>query len=404
MKTTVCIDCAGAPINHTLEKLSVTLDYGMLAYLTPVETLRKTVETAFAKLKPRNFSITVVNLFVRIKVLKLVDAPRITDNYRTRVLWESAPSRGIAMYGINILNFPTQLFMAHFQNQKQVFLTLPRPQGAHSDSLEWMDNKAIMKSRFITAGIPVANGKICFSKASALNVFRQLNKPVIVKPILGSRSRHTTIHIQTETELFQAVTVAKKISPWVIVEEELIGAVYRATVIGGKLFAVLRRDPPFVVGDGTNNVKDLVEKENNNPIRKGPIFHEITVDEEALAELARQGLSLSSIPQNGQKVTLNQKVGRGSGGSNTDVTDQVHPDNDLLFEKIGHVLADPLVGVDFIISDISQSWRLQDKCGVIECNAMPFIDLHHYPGEGQSRDAAGALWDVVFPQTIQYPE
>jgi cyanophycin synthetase len=172
--------------------------------------------------------------------------------------------------------------------------------------------------------------------------------------------------------------------------------VYRATVIGGKVVGVLRREPPHVIGDGTYTVKELIEQENKNPLRHGSIFHTLVVGPEAHTELKRQQLTLDSIPSAGQMVSLNQKVSRGEGASNSDVTDETHPDNIQLFEKIGQVLEDPLVGIDFIIPDMTNSWQEQD-CGVIECNAMPFIDLHHYPLTGKPRDAAGALWDLVFP-------
>jgi hypothetical protein len=39
----------------------------------------------------------------------------------------------------------------------------------------------------------------------------------------------------------------------------------------------------------------------------------------------------------------------------------------------------------------------QQPCGVIECNSLPFIDLHHFPLYGNVVNAAGALWDSVFP-------
>ena len=59
--------------------------------------------------------------------------------------------------------------------------------------------------------------------------------------------------------------------------------------------------------------------------------------------------------------------------------------------------ADPLVGVDFIMEDARVPWQEQERCGVIECNSLPFIDLHHYPLYGEPRNVAGALWDIVFP-------
>ena len=87
------------------------------------------------------------------------------------------------------------------------------------------------------------------------------------------------------------------------------------------------------------------------------------------------------------------------GASNTDVTDDIHLDNRVLLENIGALLKDPLVGVDFIMQDASRSWREQERAGVIECNSLPFIDLHHYPLNGAPRNVAGALWDIIYPKS-----
>ena len=59
------------------------------------------------------------------------------------------------------------------------------------------------------------------------------------------------------------------------------------------------------------------------------------------------------------------------------------------------MLDDPLVGVDFMMDDMARSWKEQ-KCGVIECNSLPFIDLHHFPLKGPARNAAGNVWDLIF--------
>ena len=188
---------------------------------------------------------------------------------------------------------------------------------------------------------------------------------------------------------------AKQLSPWVVVEEELSGMVYRATLIGGELFGVIRREPPNVIGDGISTVRQLVDNENVRNERHGSIFHIIADGEAADAELVRQGLSWDSVPAPGQMVFLNQKVSRGVGASTTDVTEIVHPENKILFERIAKLLNDSLVGVDFIIEDITKPWHDTPACGVIECNSLPFIDLHHYPLNGSPRNAAGALWDIL---------
>jgi len=81
----------------------------------------------------------------------------------------------------------------------------------------------------------------------------------------------------------------------------------------------------------------------------------------------------------------------------SDVTDDIHPDNRKLLEDAAAELNDPVVGIDFIIGDIKVSWKEQDRSGIIECNSLPFIDLHHYPLSGKPRNVAGAVWDIIFP-------
>jgi cyanophycin synthetase len=131
----------------------------------------------------------------------------------------------------------------------------------------------------------------------------------------------------------------------------------------------------------------------------GPIFHKITIDKEAEEELTRQDIKLTDIVEKGKVITFSQKTSRGCGGTTTEVTNIVHKDNIEMLEHIGTFLKDPLVGVDFIMKDITRSWHEENHCGIIECNSLPFIDLHHYPLFGKPNNVAGALWDIVMPES-----
>jgi len=181
-----------------------------------------------------------------------------------------------------------------------------------------------------------------------------------------------------------------------MIEEELSGFVFRGTLIGKKLEGVLRREPAYVIADGVHTVRELIDIENKNPLRHGPIFHEVALDADAVQELAHWGYTGDTIVENGKVIPLGQKTSRGVGGGITDVTDDIHPDNKILLEHIAEVLDDPLIGVDFIMDDISISWKDQPKCGVIECNSAPFIDLHHFPLVGKPRNLAAKLWDIIY--------
>jgi cyanophycin synthetase len=170
-------------------------------------------------------------------------------------------------------------------------------------------------------------------------------------------------------------------------------------LIGGKFVGMVRRDEPAVKGDGVHTLQELMEEENKRPERMGPIFHKIIIDKEAEKELERQNIKLDEIPEAGRVVTFSQKTSRGCGGTTTEVTDTTHSDNIEMLEHVARFLNDPLVGVDLIMEDSAKSWKEQPHSGIIECNSLPFIDLHHYVLFGKPNNVAGKLWDLVLPES-----
>lgn len=408
-----CPDCGPVPIHHGLSKAILIIDW----LSTPLNKVSIALTRLVSKIF-NGFGIDDIGyifwLLSKVGLAKVNYVPDDLNSDRAKCIWEAANARGIKVKEIRAFGRTLELFVAEYNGKKLLFEGLPRPKGPHSKGYYWMDNKAQMRAEFIKAGIPVAFGGVAFTFNAAKKVLERVKALhqesliseksigsgfVITKPHIGSRSRHTNIHLETEQDLMRGFKIAKKLSPFVIVEQELAGMVHRAAVLGGKLVAVLRREPPYVVGDGVSTVKQLIVLENENPKRQGPYFHQIPIDEQTEAELVRLGLSYDFVPSLGQTVIVRNNIGRSSGGSNSDVTDLVHPDNKILFEKVATVVGDSIIGIDFIIEDISKSWKEQYPCGVIECNSVPFLDLHHFPLRGKAIDTSSALWDVVWPET-----
>lgn len=387
-----CPDCGGAPVNHAVTYVSILLSILIEPWTNWMEKLIP--ESSFDWLGP---AITKTLTFFRLG--KITYEPQEDDSGRTRVLWEEAKKREIKMYEFRLFGIGHDIFVSNYNGDKRFFDVLPRPKIYNPKGLEWMDNKGEMKKHFEKAGIKVSPGGVTHSVKNALKIFYSLDKPVITKPNLGSRSRHTTTHISDEKEFIIAFKKARQLSPWVMIEEELSGYVFRGTLIGGKLIAVLRREPAYVIGDGIHNVKELIDIENKNPLRNGKIFHQLSLDKEAMKELTHWNRNENTIPKKDEIITLGQKTSRAVGGGITDMTDIVHTDNKIMLEKIAEVLDDPVIGVDFIMEDVSVSWCNQPKCGVIECNSAPFIDLHHFPLVGQPHNVASALWDIIYPSS-----
>ena len=389
-----CKDCEPAQENHFIAYTSVVLGWFDQPLFDIMELLFKNTAEKISNKISLPFFKTMV--FLRFGYFN--DKPDEHDTWRTKCFWDEANKRGIKMKEFH-LGPIRDGFVAEYKGKAILFDGLPRPGFKESEALKWMDNKGIMKIKFLKEGLPVARGGVAFTKKTAIKIFESITKPVITKPNLGSRSRHTMIHLNNHDDLIMGFKKAKKLSPLVIVEEELRGFLFRGTLIGGKLVGVIKRDQPEVTGDGVHTVRQLMEEENKRPERMGPIFHKIIVDKETEIELKRENIAMNDVPEKGRIVTFSQKTSRGCGGTTTEMTDIIHPDNIEMLEHVGKFLNDPLVGVDFIIEDVTKSWREEQHCGIIECNSLPFIDLHHYPLFGKPNNVAGKLWDLVLPES-----
>ncbi len=395
-KPAPCAECGSDPIFHRRDYLLFFTNTIAIPFFASLEDWLFTPLRKSRSNKPRSsFVPNFLNLLVGLKLGLYLEQYDSKTLLLDQVLWDEAKNRNIVMKEFRLFGLPIAAFVATVPGgQRIAFSSFPVPRGA-SLGKWWMDTKPIMKRKFENAGLPVARGGGALTQAGALRIFKTLVPPVIVKPYEGSGSRHTTTHVMTEKELIRAFNISQQITAMSVVEEELVGAVYRPTVVGGKLIATIRRDVPQVVGDGLQTVRQLVEEENKNPKREGPYYSKIELTEAHLKELARQGFTPQSIPKPGEVVYLHQKINWSVGGTTTDVTDEVHPDNVALFEKVAQVLDTPQVGIDFIIGDISRSWREQERCGIIECNSRPFFDNHHLPFKGQPRNVSAAIWEYA---------
>ncbi|MBP6859780.1 MAG: hypothetical protein KBC69_04155 [Candidatus Magasanikbacteria bacterium] len=383
-----CLACGNNQVSHALSWFSQTSS----VFSSPMHVwLSKSFLSRLAAAITNPLLKFFVWLYSAVGVLKVNNDPSKTVNQRGKVLWQEALRRGIPMHNFYAFGKVVDLYGATVHGKKIYFNGLPRPLRTPKNSEWWLDDKALFKKTLQDEGLPVARGGVFSRFSPLLNKFKELEKPVIIKPRLGSRGRHTTTHIYTEEDLKKAFESAKQLCYWVILEEHLVGSVYRGTVINGKVAGVLRGDPPRITGDGNSSVARLIEIKNSN---KPTGVKDVVVTEEHKNFLARLGLNLESVLPNNQTIDLLEKIGVSYGGCAAEVTSITHPETIKILEKAAEVVADPVIGFDFIINDISRNPDEQ-KWGIIECNGLPFINLHYDPVEGATNNVAQPLWDYV---------
>ena len=186
-----------------------------------------------------------------------------------------------------------------------------------------------------------------------------------------------------------------------LVERYIAGEDYRLLVVNGAMVAAARRDPAQVTGDGERTIAELVAQVNQDPRRRpghSSVLTRIKLDDAADLVLQQQDLMATSIPAAGQVVKLRTNGNLSTGGTATDVTDEVHPRNARLAELAAQILGLDVAGIDVICTDISRPLREQGGA-IVEVNAAPGLRMHIQPAAGQPREVGGPIVDMLYPDS-----
>ncbi len=248
-------------------------------------------------------------------------------------------------------------------------------------------------------GLPVPRQRLVQGEHDAVAAAEWIGYPVVVKPFNANHGRGISIHLTTEAQVREAFQVAREHSRSVIVESFITGEDHRMLVINGELVAVSKRVPGHVVGDGVHTIEELVEEVNRDP-RRG-IGHEkvltrLVFDHQAETLLAKKGYARGTVPAEGEHVFLRSTGNLSTGGTATDMTDLVHPDNAEMAVRAVKAIGLDVGGVDFLTTDITESYK-EVGGAICEINAAPGFRMHMAPSEGHARDVSGPVLDMLFP-------
>ena len=92
------------------------------------------------------------------------------------------------------------------------------------------------------------------------------------------------------------------------------GEVYRLLYLDGKLLDAVLQRSPVLIGDGTSSVRQLVRRENLRRLSAGSKAAQflLSIDLDMRRTLAKQHLSLSSVPNKGALVKIKTVVNENS--------------------------------------------------------------------------------------------
>ncbi|WP_409266172.1 cyanophycin synthetase [Massilia sp. BHUDP2] len=259
-------------------------------------------------------------------------------------------------------------------------------------------DKELTKKLLDAAGVPVPMGRSVSDPEDAWAAALEIGLPVVIKPKDGNQGKGVTVNVTTKEQLTAGFHTASEFRDDILVERYLPGHDYRVLVIGDKMVACARRDPPQVVGDGVHSVRQLVEQVNKDPRRgdgHATSLTKIRFDDIALATLAKHGMHADSVPDKGQRVVLRNNANLSTGGTATDVTDDVHPEVAERCIAAAHMVGLDICGVDLVCDSVLRPIEEQHG-GIVEVNAAPGLRMHLSPSFGKPRPIGEAIMDTLF--------
>ncbi len=266
-------------------------------------------------------------------------------------------------------------------------------------SVDIAGNKHATKKLLGDMGVPVPKGYRIRDIEELEETVDRVGYPVVIKPLDGNHGKGATVGIKTIDDANIAFEKAKEYSRYIIVEQQLVGADFRALVVNNRLIAVAERVPAHVVGDGKNTIEKLIDKTNADP-RRGygheNVLTQIDIDGQTMRCIRKAGYELDSVVPKGEILHLKTTANISTGGTAIDCTDEVHPENVFLFERIARIIGLDVAGVDVIAPNVSEPLS-ENGGGIIEVNAAPGFRMHLAPSEGIGRNVAEHVIDMLFP-------
>jgi cyanophycin synthetase len=259
-------------------------------------------------------------------------------------------------------------------------------------------DKELTKKLLDAAGVPVPLGRVALDVDDAWAAALEIGLPVVIKPKDGNQGKGVTVNITTREQMDAGFAAASEFRDDILVERYLPGNDFRLLVVGGKLVAAARRDPPQVIGDGVKTVRQLVDQVNLDPRRgngHSTSLTKIRFDDIALASLATQGYEADSVPPRGRRVILRNNANLSTGGAATDVTDDVHPEVAARAVAAAHMVGLDICGVDLVCDSVLKPIEEQHG-GVVEVNAAPGLRMHLSPSFGKGRPVGEAIIASMF--------
>jgi glutathione synthase/RimK-type ligase-like ATP-grasp enzyme len=245
------------------------------------------------------------------------------------------------------------------------------------DAIKLVKDKYNTSAILTKNGIPVPKFTKINSNDNIKNILNLMNKskiyfPIVLKPINGTFGIDVITNIDNEEELIESISSLKQKYKELMLETQVRGDCYRIFVFNNKVIDVIKREKPYVIGDGIHTVSELIDKRNKEQEKMG-LFQTKNVSN---LFIIKQGFTLDTILDDKVKVYISNVINMHNGARISRIPLDTIPQKNIdMFINTNKFLKISCSGIDYLSDDITIEYDINDG-KVLEVNGTPDTEIH----------------------------
>lgn len=227
-----------------------------------------------------------------------------------------------------------------------------------------------------------------------------VGKALVVKPrfVKSSKMTHIFRVAPTLNEYREAIKRNLLVDTQVLIEQIVVGSVYRFMMVDGRVQGIVERLPVSVVGDGRQTLAELIAQKNAKIGRssRGP-WHQLNLLEVERQTLETQGINETTIIPRGSEAIIRYDNNFNAGASQNEVSGQMDVSYVSLIEDYAKRLKIMIGAFDVVIPNlyIPYDAKHTDSLIVLSVETSPDLAINSFPNFGDKQVIADRIIELL---------
>ncbi len=220
---------------------------------------------------------------------------------------------------------------------------------------------------------PMMDNVAALEKLKSEMTKNNISYPIVLKQIHGTFGIDVYTHIENDAIAEKRLQMFKeKGYKEIMCEEQIEGHCYRIFVFNKTIIDVIKREAPYVTGDGVNTIRSLITMRNKKQLEK-KLFETKNLSEDYMQKL---GYKMDDILPKGKNLIITTVINMHNGANISRVPiGKIPKINQDIFIKTNDVLGIMTSGIDFLSNDITVPYN-QNNGRILEVNGTPDTEIH----------------------------